>query len=199
MSRQYSTARSLLALLSALTLGACASTGIAESWVDPGTKQLPRFQKVFVAYMGTDAAAQRLAEDSIAKHLAAPEVVKSYVLYPDARGLDPVRVKDELRAQGCDGAVMMRLARIEQEISATSTDVGYHRSFGGYWGHGYGAPIEVRTDEIVHMETNLYSLAEDKLLYSARSETFNPSSTEDLVDEIAAAIAKDLEKRGLKR
>lgn len=203
MSRHCSPQRNLLALLSTLALGlalgACSATGIAESWVDPGTQQLPRFQKVFVAYMGTDAAAQRLAEDSIAKHLAAPEVLKSYVLYPDARGLDPLRIKDELRAQGCDGAVMMRLARVEQELSATSTDPGYHRSFGGYWGHGYGAPIEVRTDEIVHMETNLYSLAEDKLLYSARSETFNPSSTEDLVDEIAEAIAKDLEKRGLKR
>lgn len=199
MSRHCSPTRKLLALLSALTLGACASTGIAESWVDPGTQQLPPFQKVFVAYLGTDAAAQRLAEDAIAKHLEAPEVLKSYELYPDARGLDPVRVKDELRAKGCDGAVMMRLARVEQEISATSPHPGYYGSFGGYWGHGYGAPMEVRTDEIVHMETNLYSLADDKLLYSARSETFNPSSTEELVDEIAEAIAKDLEKRGLKR
>lgn len=199
MSIHRSPTRNLLALVSALALGACASTGIAESWVDPGTQQLPRFQKVFVAYMGSDAAAQRLAEDSIAKHLEAPAVLKSYELYPDARGLDPVRVKDELRAQGCDGAVMMRLSRVEQEISATSTHPGYYGSFGGYWGRGYGAPVEVRTDEIVHMETNLYSLADDKLLYSARSETFNPSSTEELVDEIAEAIAKDLEKRGLKR
>jgi hypothetical protein len=199
MSRHRSPTRTPLALLCALTLGACASTGIAESWVDPGTEQLPRFQKVFVAFMISDASAQRLAEDAIAKHLEAPEVLKSYVLYPDARGLDPVRVKEALRAQGCDGAVMMRLSRVEQQISTTSTHPGYYGSFGGYWGHGYGSSIEVQTDEIVHMETNLYSLAEDKLLYSARSETFNPSSTEDLVDEIAEAIAKDLEKRGLKR
>jgi hypothetical protein len=199
MTTRSSLTRVVLALLTAIPLGACASTGIAESWVDPGTRELPRFQKVFVAYLGTDAAAQRLAEDSIAQHLEAPEVLKSYELYPDARGLDPTRVKDELRAQGCDGALMMRVARVEQELSATSTHPGYYGSFGGYWGHGYGAPMEVRTDEIVHMETNLYSLADDKLLYSARSETFNPSSTEDLVDEIAEAIAKDLQERGLRR
>lgn len=199
MFRHCTPTHMLLALLAALTLGACASTGIAESWVDPGTQELPRFQKVFVAYMGTDAAAQRLAEDAIAKHLQAPAVLKSYELFPDARGLDPVRVKDELRAKGCDGAVMMRVARVEQELSTTGPQPGYYGSFGGYWGHGYGASMEVRTDEIVHMETNLYSLVDDKLLYSARSETFNPGSTEDLVDEIAEAIAKDLEKRGLKR
>lgn len=191
--------RKLLALLSALTVGACTSTGVAESWVDPGTRQLPRFQKVFVAYLGTDAAAQRLAEDSIAAHLSAPAVLKCYELFPDAQGLDPVKVKDDLRAQGCDGAVMMRIARVEQELSATGPHPGYYGSFGGYWGHGYAAPLEVRTDEIVHMETNVYSLAEDKLLYSARSETFNPSSTEDLVDEIAEAIAADLQKRGLRK
>jgi len=199
MFNHRSPARQFLAVLMTLALGACASTGIAESWIDPGTKELPRFKKVFVAYIGADSAAQRLAEDSMAKHLAAPEVLKSYALYPDAKGLDPARVKDELRAQGCDGAVMMRLARIEQEISATSTHPGYYGSFGGYWGHGYGAPVDVRTDEIVHMETNVYSLTDDKLVYSARSETFNPSSTEQLVDEIAAAIAKDLDQRGLKR
>lgn len=199
MPNHCSPTRRLLAPLLALALGACASTGIQESWIDPSTKELPRFEKVFVAYLGADSAAQRLAEDSMAKHLAAREVVKSYALYPDAQGLDPVKVKDELRAQGCDGAVMMRLARIEQEISATSPHPGYYGTFGGYWGHGYGAPVDVRTDEIVHMETNVYSLTDDKLLYSARSETFNPSSTEQLVDEIAAAIAKDLDARGLKR
>jgi len=51
----------------------------------------------------------------------------------------------------------------------------------------------------VNVETNLYSLTEDKLLYAARSETFNPNSTAKMVDEIAAAIADDLESKGVLR
>ena len=57
--------------------------------------------------------------------------------------------------------------------------------------------MDQRTDEIVHVETNVYSLAEDKLIYTARSESFNPGSSEDLMNEIATAIAKDLKKKGL--
>ena len=188
-----------LALALALVLAACSSTGIAESWVDPGTKTLPRFQKVFVAYLGADSAAQHLAEDSMAKHLEAREVVKSYALLPDARGQDPLSVKEQLRAAGCDGAVLMRLTRVSQEVSTANAVPADASAFGRYWGYGSALPMEVRTDEIVHVETSLYSLVEDKLLYSASSESFNPGSTAELIDEIAEAVAADLRKKGLRR
>jgi hypothetical protein len=199
-----STPRSQLtrALLASLLLGmlaACSATGLAESWVDPGTKQLPHFQKIFVAYLGADAAAQRLAEDTLGTKIKSAEVAKAYVLFPDARKLDPASVREQVRAQGCDGALVMRLARVEQQISSSPAFPEYSSSFNRYWGYAAPAAVDVRTDEIVHVETNMYSLADGKLLYSARSETFNPQSTTTMVEEIAAAIARDLEKKGLRK
>lgn len=187
-----------LGLATLLGLAACAATGLAESWVEPSLEQLPHFQRVFVAYLGVDASAQRHGEDALAKHVKEGEVVKCYTLFPDARDLDPGRMKDELRKAGCDGAIVMRLARVEQEVSYTpSTYPPHYRSFGGYWGYAYPSTMDVRTDEIVHVETNVYSLADDKLIYAARSETFNPGSSAAMVDEIAAAILEDLEEKGL--
>ncbi len=61
------------------------------------------------------------------------------------------------------------------------------------------APVDVRTDEIVHVVTNVYPLADDKLIYSARSETFNPRSTAGMIADIASAIRDDLEEKGLLR
>lgn len=189
----------LAGLLVALLAG-CASTGVAESWIEPSLSELPRFQKVFVAYLGADTSAQRHAEDALARHWKGAEVVKGYVLFPEGRELDPARMKAELRAAGCDGAVIMRLARVEQEVSFTPTTYPTHyRSFGGYWGQAYPTTMDVRTDEIVHVETNVYSLLDDRLIYAARSETFNPGSTDKLVNEIAEAICKDLESKGLAR
>jgi hypothetical protein len=188
----------LLAAVLASLLGACNSTGLAESWVEPSLKELPRFHRVFVAYLGVDASAQRQGEDALAKHVEEGEVVKCYTLFPDSRDLDPVRMKDELRKVGCDGAIVMRLAGVEQEVSYTpGTYPPHYRSFGGYWGYAYPATMDVRTDEIAHVETNVYSLADDKLIYAARSETFNPGSSAGMVDEIAAAILEDLEEKGL--
>jgi hypothetical protein len=175
---------------------------LAESWVEPSLQSLPRFQRVFVAYLGGEASSQRTAEDSLAAHLAGAEVVKCYERFPGTLGrtpepLDFERVKSELRALGCDGAVVLRLARVEREVSwSPSTYPTHYRTFGGYWAHPVG---DLRTDEIAHVETNVYSLTDDRLLYAARSETFNPASAARMVDEIAEAIAKDLEKKGLAR
>ncbi len=188
----------ILALTAALALAACATTGIADSWVDPGLTTLPHFEKVFVAYLGGDDAAQRVAEDAMARRLEHSATVKAYELFPDTRELEPAAIKDELRAAGCDGAAIMRLTRVEHEISSSpGVYPSAYRSFGRYWG-AYAAPVDVRTDEIVHVVTNVYSLVEDKLLYSARSETFNPRSTAKMVEGIAEAIMADLEAKGLR-
>lgn len=195
----------VLALTALLALAGCASTSLAESWVTPSLTAMPHFKKVFVAYLGGDASAQRSAEDALAEHLKDTEVVKCYELYPDTLGLapariDPERVKSDLRSRGCDGAVILRLARVEQEVSwSPSTYPAHYRSFGGYWGYAYPSSMDVRTDEIAHVETNVYSVADDQLLYAARSETFNPGSAASMVGEIAAAIADDLEEKGLSR
>lgn len=187
-----------LVLAGALALAGCATTEIADSWVDPALTTLPRFQKVFVAYLGGDAAAQRVAEDTMARHLKNSTALRSYELFPDGRKVDPVAIRDQLRAAGCDGAAIMQLSRVEQELSASpGVYPSYYGSFGRYWG-AYSAPVDVRTDEIVHVVTNVYSLVEDKLLYSARSETFNPSSTAKMVEGIAEAIMADLEAKGLR-
>ena len=183
-----------LFLAAALLFASCSSTGLDDSWIDPSVQSMSGFRKVFVVYRGGDASVQRVAEDSMAAHIHGAEVARCYEVFPDAPGMDPTLVKSRLIERGFDAAVVMRVSGVRQEVSwvPSSYPVGY-RSFGGYWGE----PATVRTDEIVHVETNVYSLAEDKLLYAARSETFNPSSTAMLVDEIAAEIADDLEEKGV--
>ena len=189
-----SLARSFVA--ATLLLAGCSSTSLKESWVDPSVHSVAGFKKVFVAYLGANPSVQRSAEDALAAHLHAPEVRRCYEVFPDAPGMDPKRVREQLVERGFDAAIVMRVSGVEQEVSwSPSAYPASYRSFGGYWGD----PGTLRTDEIVHVETNLYSLADDKLLYAARSETFNPSSMAKQVDEIVAAIADDLDDKGILR
>jgi len=189
-----SPSRSFLA--AALLLASCSATGVAESWIEPSVHSMGGFKKVFVAYVGRDPSVQRVAEDAMAAHIHSAEVARCYESFPEALGMEPARVKTELVARGFDAAVVMRVSGVKQELSFTpSSYPANYRSFGGYWGD----PGTLRTDEVVNVETNLYSLTEDKLLYAARSETFNPNSTAKMVDEIAAAIADDLESKGVLR
>ncbi|HEX6885207.1 MAG TPA: hypothetical protein VF530_17670 [Planctomycetota bacterium] len=186
-----------LPALALLALASCSSTQLAEAWLDPDLKEMPQAQKVFVAYLGEDPSVQRVAEDAMAAHVPAAEVGRCYQLFPDSREHDPQKIKGKLREMGYELAVVMRVARVEEEVSWTgSTYPVHYRTFGSYWAYDSGT---MRTDEIVHVETNLYSLTEDKLLYAARSETYNPSSAAHLVDDIAEAVGDDLDSKGILR
>jgi hypothetical protein len=47
------------------------------------------------------------------------------------------------------------------------------------------------------METQIYSLANDKLVWAARSETTNPSSVNKLGDSVLRHVMHELEKENL--
>ena len=72
----------------------------------------------------------------------------------------------------------------------------YGGFWGGYFGHGWGAPYsvhggEIRTDTIVIVETLVYSLSQNKLVWGGQSKTTNPAS----VDRLIANAAKQARRR----
>ena len=56
---------------------------------------------------------------------------------------------------------------------------------------------EIRTNTIVSVETLVYSLKQNKLVWGGQSKTTNPSSVDKLVKTLATATAKELQKQGL--
>jgi hypothetical protein len=58
-------------------------------------------------------------------------------------------------------------------------------------------PGYTTVDQIVRVETSLYSIAQQKRLWSGVTRSLNPSDLPELVDEVARAIGKELEAQGL--
>jgi hypothetical protein len=58
-------------------------------------------------------------------------------------------------------------------------------------------PGYLRTDTIVQVETKVYALMDDKLIWAGLSETFNPRDAQARVRGVAQAVANDLKKQGL--
>jgi hypothetical protein len=83
------------------------------------------------------------------------------------------------------------------ESSWKSPDAGLRGR--GYWGRGWGtASVTLGpTNTIVSVETLVYSLKQNKLLWSGRSKTTNPENVEKMVQELSAATAKELKKQRL--
>src|SRR4029453_13685281 len=76
----------------------------------------------------------------------------------------------------------------------------YYSTFWGYYGYGWGAvyiPGSVARDTIVVVETTIYSVSRNQLLWAAVSETKNPETLQRFVEDLVKEAVKELHKQGL--
>ena len=74
------------------------------------------------------------------------------------------------------------------------------RNFGRYYGRSWGGAHDrghIEINDVIQIETNIYSVKDEKLVWAGLSETFDPKTAKILVKELAAEIVKDLRKKGL--
>jgi hypothetical protein len=188
-------------------LAACSATSFTSSWKAPdaGPLQFKPGDKVIALVVAESAALRRAGEANLADQLDARGLtgVPAYtVVVGESR--DEATAKRAIDASGAVALVAMRPMGKEQEISSTPT--GYYGSpyYGSYWGgyHGYGwggawGGYEVRTDTYVFIETLVYDLRQNKLVWAGQSKTMNPSDVEGFVAELAEAVGKELRAVGL--
>jgi hypothetical protein len=194
----------------ALAFAACASTRFNSTWKAPGLQPLNFAGQKVAALVISQEASRLEAEGTLARELTALGVqgIPAYNLIPPNESRDKEKAKALFTAAGIAGVVAMRVVGKEQEISS-SPGMGYwgapyYASFwgGGYYGYGWGAvydPGYLRTDTIVSVETLVYDMKADKLVWAGRSETTNPSRVDTLVKELVAAAANEMRKQGLIR
>jgi hypothetical protein len=166
-------------------------------------------KKILTVAMSRDGAIRRAAEDALDAALTSGprgqsgELVAhpSYTLLNDQELFNREAAKRKVEAAGYDGAVLISFVSSQQKVTATAPSY-----YGGFWGHygyvygpgaGYYDPGTIRTDTILRLEVSIYSLREDKLLWSGQSKTMNPSRIDELVAGVAEAVADDLRARGL--
>lgn len=199
------TRRSPAAVLSAvLLLIACTTTTFTSTWRAPQVQGVsPAGKTIAAVFISRDEARRRAGEDALAADLRArgATVITSYSLLPNAHPQDSEAARMALKQAGATAAVMMRVVGHDKEISYTPGYVAPvpYRGFGPYWGYGWGAvydPGYLRTDTIISLETLVYSLQYDKLLWASTSRTTNPSNIDALVREVADATAKEMVKQG---
>jgi len=199
-----------LAAAAAMLLGAaCATTTFESSWKSPGAQPLHLTnRKVVTVFVSRDSLLRRRAEDAMAREVSARGAigVPAYTFLSDAEILDREAAKAKTEARGFAGAVVMRVVGAETMYTYPYTDVVWagpeYRRFwgGGYWGWGWGAawqPGPLSVSRVVKMETLVYSLEQDQLVWGGLTRTFEPGRIEDFIAEVAAAVSKQMAHEGL--
>jgi hypothetical protein len=199
-------ARSLIIVGALAMTSACATTTYESTWKAPDAQPVVLSGQKVVAFVLTkNAASRRAAEDALAREITAGggQGVPSYTLVADTAAPDEARAKAQIEAAGATGVVVMRPVDTSKEVVATSTYMGprYGPYWGGYYGYGWGGAwgggVDVVTNTIVTVETLVYSLPQNKLIWAGQSNTTNPAKVDAFVRELATAARREMTKAGL--
>jgi hypothetical protein len=182
-------------VLIALAIAAvgCATTEMTSTWTDP-TARGTSMARIAVIALSKDPGLRRMAEDTAASQMRGAQAVPSYQVLGDADLRNREVVKAKLLAQGFQGVLVMRMAGVTEQVTAVG---GPYGTFDGYYdwaGSAVYAPGYLETDTVVHVVSNLYSLDQNKLVWSGVSQTFDPASAKSFMTDVSKAVAKSLEK-----
>jgi hypothetical protein len=199
----------------ALALTACAGTTFNTTWRAPDAQPLTfkKGDKVIAMVVSPDEAVRRGAEAALAAELTKRGLdgVSSWTVVPTEvveKG-DKEKAKELVKASGAVGVVAMRVTGKDKEVSGSGpTYAGvpmwgapYYGGFwGGWYGYGWGAaysPGYLRTDTLVYVETLVYDLNQNKLVWAGQSQTTNPSKAQSFIQELVDESAKEMKKAGL--
>ncbi|MEM1405488.1 MAG: hypothetical protein AAGG59_01840 [Bacteroidota bacterium] len=191
--------RNTLTFVAFLCLTACSSTRIVSSWKEPNMEVDPdTFNKVLVVVLGPSESSRRIAEDKISSRNEILYPSYNYFQHKDvAKNLDSA--KQVVRNQNFDGVLFLRLEAVEKDVNYVPGNTNYYRTYwphhATYWGRYY-EPGYYKTDTNYIIETSAFSVEKDKLLWTAISETVNPSDIEKSVDDIMKQVYKRMIEDG---
>lgn len=193
------------ALIGLLLVG-CAATRVEGTWQRAEFAGKRIDGPVLIVGVTRDETVRRLYEDEMAAKLAARGVtaLRSYetvagALDGDAHG----RVLQA--ARGAGARYLLSTAVIGQEVEQTVVYdpwppggfIGYHGWYRTYWGLSWPVRTEVRSYRVYLAQTSLVDVANDRVEWTARTRTTDPSDIERETRAFVGVILEAMSKAGL--
>jgi hypothetical protein len=182
-------------MLIAMFITACAATNVTSVWKDPSYQQQPG--KIMVVGVAKKPINKRIIEDEFVLQLKArgTNAVASYTVMTGENQVDDAAIAANVKEQGVDAVLISRLASKKTVYTYVPGSATYPPSYYGNWRdyYGYGSqvvynPGYTAEEEYALMETNLYDTANDKLIWSASSETEIRGSNQNLIKSYIGAM-----------
>ncbi|MCU7938992.1 MAG: hypothetical protein KZQ64_07730 [gamma proteobacterium symbiont of Bathyaustriella thionipta] len=197
-----------------LGISACSTqTTLYERWNDEQYSG-PMLKNVLVLGIFKDDIQRRSFEATFVKEVNAgnKHAVAGYTLMPNAEDSDTKEdILAAVKKMGADSVLITSYkGTVEKQREVPPrveyiprTGMGYGRygyGYGGYYGSRYDMvyqPGYTTTDTIVQLETRVFSVADEKLVWAGKSKSVNVSSGEKVVKELVRLVVKDMKESGL--
>jgi hypothetical protein len=182
---------------------------ITGSWLNKSGFEGKEFKSVFIAAMTSNMSVKSALEEAFAKEAAARNLksIKSIEFFKPSMNTgtvpDKVEILNRIRESGAETILTINLKDKENQTryvpgSSTYSPTQSNNYYNNFYGYYQAAYVEnytegyYTTDKVYFIECNLYNTANEELLWSAQSETTNPSKVEAFAKEYAAVIVAQL-------
>jgi hypothetical protein len=197
--------------LSALTVAACLVASVAAApkftsvWKAPAASEVSFAGKKVAALVITNDDSLRVSgEEALVRELSARGMqgVATYRIAPKEELSDPDKAKPWFERSNVEGVIALRPVSADKRNTYTpgTWTNPYYGSFWSYYGYGWGSvyiPGRVDRDTVVTVESLIFSVPRNALLWAAVSETKNPKTLPKFVEDLVKESVKELHKQGL--
>jgi len=193
------------ALITIAASVAASEPKFLDVWRSPEISRLNfAGRKIAALVIADDQSLQMSGEEALTRELTARNTngVASYRLVPREELKNPDTARGWFERAGVQGVVALRPVSRETEKSYSPVvwSSGYYQSFWGYYGYGWSSVYVARSSSdttTVVVETSIYDLTRDRLVWAATSETKNPKQLQDFIADLVNAAVGEMKKMKL--
>lgn len=196
---------SIVLLVVYATAAVAAAPQFLNVWKSPAVARLNFAGKNVAALVITDSQSLQMSgEEALVRELAARGVngKATYRFVPGPELKNAESAKGWFQRAQIEGVVALRPVsrQTEREYSPVVWGSSYYQSFWGYYGYGWHDATVVRRSKdttIVVVETLVYDLARDQLVWAATSQTKDPGTLQEFVKDLVDAAVREMTKMKL--
>lgn len=198
--------------IAAILVSSCANTKITQSWVEPDNTK--SYNDLLIIGIAESQQNRRAYESYFNDELQKRNIesIASYKIMKSDAEFDRDTIVKAIEGLDIDGVLITHLVAVDEETVYRPAGYSYGGYYGGYYGAGYyggmysyyphvnsyvNNPGYYTTHETYTLETNLYDVKTEELVWTARSRTFSPDSVDEVIVDLTKLLINDLEEKNL--
>jgi hypothetical protein len=191
--------------LAAAVVSISAKTKFESVWKSPDAATVSfAGAKVAALVIDRDDSLRMSGEEALVRELTARGMqgVASYRMVPKEELLDADRARPWYERAGVQGVVALRVVNDDRRktIVPSTWTSSYYESFWGYYSYGWGvtfSPGYTRDERILSLETLVFSVPKNALIWAGLSVTENQKDGAKVVAEVVKEAVNEMRKQGL--
>lgn len=197
--------KSIVIFSTIFLLFSCANTKLSHSWVEPDNKKL--YNDLLIIGIGESQQTRRAYESYIVEELRSggTEAEASYKLIKSSEKIERDTVIKAIQGLAIDGVIITHMVAVDEETVYRTghSHTGYNRYSRNMYSYyprvnSYvHRPGYYTTHETYTLETSLYDIVTEELVWTARSRTFSPGAVDEVIVDLTKLLIKDLKEKNL--